>query len=272
MKEESEPQIRNWIDQLLSQGFLRQAGEFNCLELTVKGRDLLKGNVTPALLRAQVAESAAPAGDQWEGVDRELFEELRAMRTRLAVQKQVPPYIIFGDATLRDLARHRPTKAESLTRIHGIGAQKQTEFGPVVLLTILEWCEAHGIPTDIDLELAGQTRPTERRRVSRPAGESASSEYFDLFEKGLSMEDVALQLGRSLDTVSRYLNTWIEAHRVTDIDIWIPPALQDRINAAIGQVGCERLKPLFEALNGEVAYHHLRIAATVWNLRQAEDH
>jgi ATP-dependent DNA helicase RecQ len=268
MKEESEPQIRNWIDQLISQGFLRQAGEFNCLEVTLTGRELLKGKLTPALLRAQVAESAAPAEDQWEGVDRELFEELRGMRTRLAVQKQVPPYIIFGDATLRDLARHRPTKAESLTRIHGIGAQKQVEFGPVVLFTIQEWCKSHGMATDVDLERAGQARPAERRRISKLPSESASTEYFELFEQGFSIDDAALQLGRSADTVGRYLNNWIEAHRITDIDTWVPPALQERINTAIGELGCERLKPLFEALNGEVAYHHLRIVATVWNLRQ----
>jgi uncharacterized protein YpbB len=67
------------------------------------------------------------------------------------------------------------------------------------------------------------------------------------------------------------LNTWIETHRITDIDPWIPPALQERINAAIGQVGCERLKPLFEALNSEVAYYQLRIVATAWNLRLMED-
>lgn len=266
MKDESEPQLRNWIDQLLSQGFLRQVGEYNCLEVTTAGRQVLKGQMTPALLRTRVAESAAPVEDQWEGVDRELFQELRAMRTRLAVQKQVPPYIIFGDATLRDLARHRPTRTESLTKIHGIGAQKQKEFGEVVRFTIQQWCEAHGIAADIQLEFAGQVRPAERRRISKQASESASSEYFDLFERGLSMEDVANQLDRSLDTVSRYLSTWIEQHQITDVDCWIPPALHERIRTAIGQVGCERLKPLFEALNSEVSYHHLRIAATAWNL------
>jgi ATP-dependent DNA helicase RecQ len=86
MKDESEPQLRNWIDQLLSQGFLRQAGEFNCLEVTPSGRLLLKGQQTPTLLRTRVADSAQPFEDPWSGVDRDLFEELRAMRTRLAIQ------------------------------------------------------------------------------------------------------------------------------------------------------------------------------------------
>lgn len=268
LKDEPEPQLRNWIDQLLSQGFLRQAGEYNCLEVTPSGRRLLKGEATPALLRSRVADSAGPPDDPWEGVDRELFEELRRMRTRLAVQKQVPPYIIFGDATLRDLARIRPTKSEALTRIQGIGAQKQKEFGGVVLATIRQWCEENGLEANVNSAGVSQSAP---RRISKGPSDSKSSEYFDLFEQSLSMEDVAHQLGRSVDTVSKYLAMYLEAHRITDISPWVPPAMEHRINTAIGRLGCERLKPLFEHLDNEISYSHLRIAATAWNLRLAEE-
>ena len=271
MKDESEPQLRNWIDQLQSQGFLRQAGEFNCLEVTPSGRLLLKGQITPALLRTRVADSAGPVDDPWDGVDRDLFEELRGMRNRLAIQKHVPPYIIFGDATLRDLARHRPTKLKSLARIHGIGAQKQKEFGAVVLFTIQQWCESNDVEPNINLEAAEKPRLPQKLSKAKAPSEQKTDEYFDLFEQGLSMEDVAHQLGRSLDTVSKYLGMYVETHRITDIGAWIPPSMEKRINAAIGQLGCERLKPIFEHLNSEVAYAHLRIVVTAWNLRQAED-
>jgi ATP-dependent DNA helicase RecQ len=269
LKDESEPQLRNWIDQLLSQGFLRQTGEFSCLEVTPAGRALLKGQGTPALLRTPVADSAATMDDQWAGVDRELFEELRGLRTQLAVQKNVPPYIIFGDATLRVLARHRPTIAASLDRVPGIGAKKQEEFGALVLHTIRQWCEAKGISTDLPFSDVEPLRSVPRAR-SRRAGVTPSDEYFDLFEQGVSMEDAAQQLDRSLDTISKYLNSYVEAHRITDISAWVPPAMHQRINDAIGHHGTERLKPLFEHLNGEVSYAHIRIAVTVWNLTQSE--
>ncbi len=270
MKDESEPQLRNWMDQLLSQGFLRQAGEFNCLEVTPSGRELLKGKQTPTLLRTRVADSAQPFEDPWSGVDRDLFEELRAMRTRLAIQKHVPPYIIFGDATLRDLARHRPTKGGMLTKISGIGAQKQKEFGAVVLFTIQQWCEANNVETNVGLDEAIKTRPALRQPTKAPS-EGKTQEYFDLFEQGLSMEDAAHQLGRSMDTVSKYLGMYVEAHRITDISPWVPLAMEKRINEAIGQLGSERLKPLFEHLKSEISYAHLRIAATAWNLRQSDE-
>ncbi len=270
LKDEPEPTLRNWIDQLVSQGFLRTAGEFNCLEVTPKGRTVLRGEETPQLLRQRIAESAAQSPDDaWAGVDRELFEELRSMRARLAVQKQVPPYIIFGDATLRELAKHRPTKPDVLLKISGIGERKQKEFGPVVLFTIQQWCEAHKLTANVNVESIGKT--SKPARSSKPASEARASEYFDLFEQRWSMEDVALQLERSLDTVSRYLAQYLELHRIDDISPWVRPDVKQRVDALIGEFGSERLKPIFDALNGEVPYSHLRIVATHWNIQHADD-
>ena len=268
LKDEPEPQLRNWIDQLLSQGFLRQVGEYNCLEVPPAGRQLLKGLATPTLLRLQVAESAQPLDDQWEGVDRELFEELRGMRNRLAVQKQVPPYIIFSDATLRDMARQRPSNREGLARVHGVGAQKQKEFGTVVLHTIKEWCQSHNLPMNVDVANAAVVRVSSSRS-SRPS-ESTLSEYFDLFEQGLSIEDVANQLDRSVDTVSKYLGEYVKTHRIVEIDSWIPTDVQQKVRNAIGQVGCERLKPVFEFLEGSIDYNRIRIVAIVWQIEQED--
>jgi len=267
LKDEPEPQLRNWIDQLLSQGFLRQVGEYNCLEVTPAGRQLLKGQATPMLLRLQVAESAQTVDDQWEGVDRELFEELRGMRNRLAIQKQVPPYIIFSDATLRDLARQRPSNLAGLARIHGLGAQKQKEFGAVILHTVKEWCQSHNLPMNVAVASAGVVRVSSR--TSRPS-ESTLGEYFDLFEQALSIEDVANQLDRSVDTVGKYLGEYVKTHRIVELDPWIPPDVQQKIRHAIGQVGCERLKPVFEFLEGSIDYNHIRIVATVWQMEQEE--
>ncbi len=85
------------------------------------------------------------------------------------------------------------------------------------------------------------------------------------------MEDVALQLERSLDTVSRYLAQYLELHRIDDISPWVRPDVKQRVDALIGEFGSERLKPIFDALNGEVPYSHLRIVATHWNIQHADD-
>jgi ATP-dependent DNA helicase RecQ len=269
LRKESEPQLRNWIDQLIGQGFLKSTGEFNCLEVTAQGRQLLAGQTIPQLHRHQSVESTTPAEDAWQNVDRGLFEELRGLRSRLAIQKQVPPYIIFSDATLRELARIRPTKVVSLGQVPGIGSQKQKEFGAVVLSTIQQWCKSHGLASDVETEVTKSPRVKKARQRTQETSK-VRSEYFDLFDERVSMEDAALQLDRSMDTVSRYLAEYIETHRRTDIDCWVPRAMQERVRSAIGELGAERLKPLFEHLQSEVSYAHLRIVVTLWNIEQSE--
>ena len=65
-----------------------------------------------------------------------MFERLRALRLDLARQRGVPPYVIFHDTTLRDLARLRPQTAEALHAVYGIGARKAADLGETILAAI----------------------------------------------------------------------------------------------------------------------------------------
>jgi ATP-dependent DNA helicase RecQ len=150
--------IRNWIEQLAAQGFLEKSGEFNLLRVTDAGWRLLRGELLPRLLKpaARRRRETKQARISWDGVDTGLFEALREWRRRKAVERGVPPYIVFGDSTLRELARHRPTTPQRLRSIHGIGEKKSADYGAEVLREISAYCDRTGVPPDIDpLPLAG---------------------------------------------------------------------------------------------------------------------
>ena len=107
-------------------------GEYGVLKLTEKGRHILKGHGQPLLLEAakkKPAPKSFAAKDSWESLDHGLFEELRELRRRLARERRVPAYIIFGDVTLRDMARQRPCTPEALLRVSGIGMKKLEQYG-----------------------------------------------------------------------------------------------------------------------------------------------
>jgi ATP-dependent DNA helicase RecQ len=139
--------IRGWIDQLVHQHYLEKSGDYNVLRLTEHAWRVLRGEATPRLLkpaprsrRRKGAIDSPPrsraALESWEGVDRDLFERLRAFRRRKADERGVPPFIIFSDATLRDLARQRPTTLALLAGVHGIGEKKLAEYGADLLAEI----------------------------------------------------------------------------------------------------------------------------------------
>ena len=139
-------EVRGYIEQLTGLGLLRHAGsEYPVLALTSAGLECLKDETRcsdlklarqrPPRKAATRARSRAEA-QSWEGVDRDLFDRLRAVRLEIARARGVPPYVIFHDATLRDMARRRPTSLDALLAVKGVGARKADDLGETFLTAI----------------------------------------------------------------------------------------------------------------------------------------
>ena len=139
-------EVRGYIEQLTGQAFLKQAGdEFPILVLTDRGVALLKdANSAPDLSLARqrrpVKGRSMPRArvevESWQGVDHDLFERLRALRLEIARSRGVPPYVIFHDSTLRDMARLKPTTPDALRHVYGVGERKAADLGEAFLSVI----------------------------------------------------------------------------------------------------------------------------------------
>jgi ATP-dependent DNA helicase RecQ len=267
--------IREWIEQLVAQGYLTKAGEFNTLELTDVGRTLLKGEGAPQLLkpvragRERRAPDAADA-DSWEGVDRGLFERLRALRTKLAAERGVPPYVVFGDAALRDMARRRPSTLSAFLGVRGVGERKREDYGAVFVEVIVDYCTANNIDvnalTSGPLPLAGSHREGDE---ARPGPNASATAAFIHFRRGASIEEVMQRMSRARSTVCGYLQTYLRLDQVTDPSPWVDAAIARRIEDALEAIGPGPLKPVFEHLDGEVTYEQIRIIAACVANREA---
>jgi ATP-dependent DNA helicase RecQ len=143
LKDATRSAVRDWIEQLAEQECIARVGEYGVLKVTDKGRLVLKGIEQPLLLEAP-KKKAAPKPviekDSWAGVDRELFELLRRLRRNLAQERAMPAYIVFSDATLRDLSRKRPRTLEEMLRVSGVGLKKLEQYGDPILSAIREHC------------------------------------------------------------------------------------------------------------------------------------
>ncbi len=248
--------IRDWIEQLLQQGFLCRGGEYQVLAVAPPGRDLLKGTATPKLLRAVTAKSkSTPSSivDSWEGVDRGLFELLRQLRRVRAEVTGVPSHLVFSDATLRDMARRRPSTIDRLLGVHGVGERKAKDYGPAFVECVVAYCREHSV--QLDPPVADSTVRFDRK--SAPS--EAALRTFALFRQGHSVLEVAAQLDRAPSTTRGYLSEFIVHDRVTDARQWVSDDDIERIEVAADYAGPERLKPIHEALCGQVDYDSIRI-------------
>ena len=163
LKEERKEAVRDWIEQLGSQGFVERVGEYNTLSVTPDGWKLLKGEAEVRLLKPSRKKATSGRATKieaasWDGVDRPLFEVLRDLRRQVAEQHAVAPFIIFADTTLRDLARRRPTSLVNFRQAHGIGEKKTADFGELFTQAIREYCQQNQLDSDVMDSTAGVSR------------------------------------------------------------------------------------------------------------------
>ncbi len=140
--------LTNLVYQLIQQELLvRTPGNRPILKLNQRSVDVLKGGIEvkltePAMGKRPRKTRARAEEDSWEGVDQGLFERLRELRREIADSRGVPAYVVFGDRSLREMARDRPSTPGELTRIHGVGQKKLDDFGPIFLVTIAGYVAA----------------------------------------------------------------------------------------------------------------------------------
>jgi len=144
--------VHDWIEQLEGQACIEKVGDYNVLNVTEKGWQVLKGNETPRLLKpaAKPVKVSKVVEDSWEGVDKGLFEALRKLRTSIARKKGVPAYVVFGDAALRDMARKRPSNYMNLLDVKGIGEKKRRQYGELVLAAMKDYCRTNSLDMDVE--------------------------------------------------------------------------------------------------------------------------
>jgi ATP-dependent DNA helicase RecQ len=260
LREHDKIDLRDWIYQLISHDLLVQEPEHRVLRLNSASWEVMKGIRTIRLIqvaRERTTKTTAAERNSWEGVDRQLFDALRMLRQTLSGEREVASYLIFSDATLRELARVRPSSLERMRLIYGIGDAKLRDFGPAFLQVL----DAESLTRNLERD-----RPSGKSFASEPRPSSSKpnalrDQAFDLFRLGRSIEEVAVEIGRAKRTISEYLSDFVALDKPTSIATWVPDDLYGRIaaTATTAADGSGRLKPIFIALGEKVSYDDIRL-------------
>ncbi len=127
----------NLVHQLLDQELLeRSGGDRPVVRLNDRSWEVLRGSREVVLLEPQTGSKAKATkveADDWDGVDRDLFERLRRWRRRIAEARGKPAWTILDDKALRAIARERPDSLGALLRCKGIGEKRLADFGAAIL-------------------------------------------------------------------------------------------------------------------------------------------
>ncbi|ALP52844.1 ATP-dependent DNA helicase RecQ [Candidatus Tenderia electrophaga] len=236
-KEYSVNEWRGVYRQLIARGLLSVDLEgYGGLQLTEAARPVLRGETQLMLrkLRKSAKAERKRSAQFGKAADQRLWDALRNRRRELAEEQGVPAYVIFHDATLAEMVERQPQTLEQLGRISGIGDRKLDAYGDAFLDVILEHSQPAAVTDTVD-------------------------ETLKLLSQGMTPPAIAQQRDLTLTSVYNHLAKAIESG---EIELQDAVALDDEtfkaIRFAFEQHEDGKLKPVFEALEGEVDYGVLR--------------
>ena len=288
----SAAEIRDIAALLMDQDLLyKNSDEYPTLGATPSGWDFARGDETLTLSRPRRAEEAAPAARRGAGVrdappdfDEELFGELRALRARLAAERGMPPYIVFGDVTLRQMAYYFPHSRESLSGIHGVGAMKLEQYGDDFLDAIRAYAERRRMegwtPPARQVMPSGQRQligDGERGQSERGQGGGAARQVptyeqtRELLEQGLTIGETATRRGLTTMTITNHIDRLVAEGVAIDLRPLLPPdGVMREIAAEFRNAGSfdSPLRPIKDALGDGVSYDEIRVVRAYLTQRQ----
>jgi ATP-dependent DNA helicase RecQ len=248
--------------ELVRLGLLEQSADaFGTLALTATGLNTLRERRPVTLTRPLIP--AAPAAGEGRrhrageiACDEALFDTLRTLRRQLADARNVPAYVIFSDATLREMARVYPVTDDAFGRIPGVGRQKLAEFADPFTTAIAEFLESH---PQQDFPAASWTPPPPALPADAALNDTAE-ESLRLFQDGMDVPAIARLRKLTPGTIYQHLTRAVLNGADLELDRLIPPALAARLTAAFAETPpAAGLKAVKERLGDDVDYGQLHL-------------
>ncbi len=240
-------QWQAYVRELIQQGYLTiVGGQYPTLKLTEKSKDVLfNGEKVNLTIYKEITPTVAKDADL--KLHKDLFERLRQLRKRIADERNVPPYIIFQDKTLKDMATRIPTTWSQLGSIFGMGESKLKRYGPRFLKEIIAYAQ------QIGLEIEPDSQPTKAK--------TAMTEYktLELLRQGLSINEIAQQKKIPVRTIYSHIERLILFGEEIILNNYIPSERQQMIRKAFHTSGINNIDKVREKLGAEFPREELRL-------------
>ncbi len=252
MSEYSKNTIKDLIYFLITEGYIETFGDkYPVLRLTPSASKVLFESEKVTIKR-KIEKSIEAQVD--EIYDAKLFEILKALRKRISEETHVPPFIVFSDTSLKQMATYFPTSEDQMLKISGVGYSKFDKYGNRFLETIRPYVSENNItPKEIPIETPKKKSSVE----SSPKVNTAEISY-NLFKQGKSIKEIAEERGFVTTTIETHLLKYFENGENMDLSKYIHSNYEQDIYNAIDTYGAEKLRVLKDALPEGVSYFDIK--------------
>ncbi len=190
-----------------------------------------------------------------------LFEKLRSLRKQLADAQSVPPYVVFGDSTLRLMAQQQPQTLEEFKEISGVGAHKLAQYGKQFIAEIRAYCQEQKL-VEVPHQRQSQTSLADDIEIASPSYTQLLT--LDLFKQNFTVEEIAEKRNLRPTTITNHLAELIEMNQPVDLNRLVPPERQKKIWQALQAVGVGSLTQVCEYLGSSYTYDEIKLVRGWW--------
>ena len=215
----SKEELRRIITQLVYKNLIVKNGdEYPVLELSLRGQDFLKQRQEIRLPKPKVIAKLSQTREAVETeYDVDLFEKLRLLRKELADEQGVPPFVVFGDLALRQMALYLPQSEENFSRISGVGQEKLKRYGEIFTAVIQTYAREHNL-SEKDVPVKRSARPQRSTRLG-----STYRETKELVRQKMSIEKMASLRGLAAGTIAAHIEKLVSSGEKIDFTYLRPP-------------------------------------------------
>jgi ATP-dependent DNA helicase RecQ len=257
---------------LLGRSLLHQ----RLVDETTDGYPVLKLNAASwQVLRKQIAVAVAVPKDFAPGPAEastqddtpevaQLLTVLKALRKTLADQQSVPPYVVFPESALRQMAQTRPQTLEAFSQVSGVGSRKLAQYGEVFTDAIRQFCADYGLESDPGA--AGRRDRPQRER--RQTTGDTHRHTLELHRQGLSMAEIADQRGLKSSTIANHLEQLIRQGEAVEVDNLVAVDRQHTIVAVLAELENASLTDIRDRLDPTYSYEEIRLVRAAWQREQ----
>ncbi|MEP5340659.1 MAG: DNA helicase RecQ [Algibacter sp.] len=248
---------QHFIIQLINQGYCEIAfHKHNALQLTAFSKNVLYNGAKVALTKpVEVTEIKAVVKEKKTRTKRtkakakpktnanNLFERLRLLRYKIAQEEDIPAYLVFSDATLKEIERERPMSDDDFLKISGVGQRKMEVYGDEFIAEIINFMGS---------------------KVMKPKKKDTVLETYNLYKSGMSIEEISIE--RKLSTTTIYSHIAKLYSKGKDINIYDFVSKSDVEAVRKAKVELDAptaLRPYFVYFNEDMDYFKIRLALSV---------
>ena len=254
MKEYSKDNLTEFINTLIALGYLNYGGEYPVVSLNNNSMEIVKGKRTVWIREHKINKASFT-------VDNELFEILRRLRHEIAVGEKVPPYMVFGDSTLKELSSRMPVDKEQMLEVSGVGERKYDKYGQQFIEKIMNYLNSNNI-NHIWISKAKSDISIEEKKNNIEGSKNIKEKSYintvEMLRVCGSLRKTAGERELTLTTIISHVEKYISEGNSIDFKIDFSDIFNEQdeeiVKEVIKNVGFNKLKAIKEQVPSNISY------------------